>query len=455
VSSAVNGSMLPPGPPYPRPLQTLGWVTRPFALLERCRDRYGDIFTLKIATEPSWVFVSDPQAVKQVFTGDPRVLHAGEGNVVLLPVLGHHSVLLLDEHEHMAQRKLMLPSFHGERVSRYADLMHEIAERQIEHWPAGEPVAVWPGMQAITLDIIIRAVFGVEEAESLERLRTALREMLSRAVSPVRMAMLGVIGPRRIDRLQLLQAELRPVNRLLLEEIHTRREAPDLTERDDVLSMLVQARHEDGRPMSDAELRDELMTLLVAGHETTATALAWAVERLARHPDKLDRLREEVIAGDDAYLDAVVKETLRLRPVLPIVARRLTEPMEIGGHVLPAGVTVAPCIHLVHRRPDVYPEPARFRPERFLEQPAGTYTWIPFGGGVRRCLGASFALFEMKTVLAALVRARDLRPGSAAPERVARRGITLTPDRGGEVIFTRLDHSRPHPREREMIKEAA
>jgi cytochrome P450 len=399
------------------------------------------------------VFLSDPEAIKQVFTGDPRLLHAGEGNVVLLPVLGHHSVLLLDEHEHMAQRKLMLPSFHGERVLRYGDLMREVAEQQIERWPVGEPVALWPGMQAITLDIIIRAVFGVEEADRLERLRTALREMLARAVSPSRMALLGLIGPRRIDRMRLLEGELRPVDTLLIEEIHTRREAPDLSERDDVLSMLVQARHEDGRPMSDTELRDELMTLLVAGHETTATSLAWAVERLARHPDKLERLREEVVAGDDAYLDAVVKETLRLRPVIPIVARRLTEPMEIAGHQLPAGVVVAPCIYLVHRRPDVYPEPARFRPERFLEQPAGTYTWIPFGGGVRRCLGATFALFEMKAVLSALVGARAVRPATVAPERVSRRGITLTPNRGGEVVLAPLQRNRPRPRE--IVKEAA
>ena len=213
-----------------------------------------------------------------------------------------------------------------------------------------------------------------------------------------------------------------------------RREAPDLAEREDILSLLVEARHEDGSAMSDQELRDELMTLLVAGHETTATALAWALERLVRHPDKLDCLRAEVAAGEDEYLEAVVKETLRLRPILPLVARRLTEPMEIGGHLLPAGVTVTPCIYLIHRRPDVYPEPRRFRPERFLEQPAGTYTWIPFGGGVRRCLGASFAMFEMKAVLSQLVASRSLAPAQPASERVWRRSITLTPQHGGQVV---------------------
>ena len=194
--------------------------------------------------------------------------------------------------------------------------------------------------------------------------------------------------------------------------------------------------------MGDRELRDELMTLLVAGHETTATSLAWALERLIRHPEMLDRLRDEVAAGEDAYLDAVVKETLRLRPVLPITLRKLQQPMEIGGYLLPAGVSVAPCIHLVHRRPDIYPEPRRFRPERFLEQPAGTYTWIPFGGGVRRCLGASFALFEMKTVLAAVIRRARLRPSDPAPERVARRGITLTPGSGTRAIVDGIEPAR-------------
>ena len=223
-----------------------------------------------------------------------------------------------------------------------------------------------------------------------------------------------------------------PVDELLLDEIRQRRADPDVAERDDILSLLVQARHDDGEPMSDRELRDELMTLLVAGHETTATSLAWAIERLVRHPEKLERLREEPSGpdGDDEYLDAVVKETLRLRPVLPIVVRKLTEPMEIGGHRIPAGASLAPCIYLIHRREDIYPDPDAFRPERFLEQPAGTYTWIPFGGGVRRCLGASFAQFEMKRVLAAVAARLDLRPAEAEDERVARRAITLTPSAG-------------------------
>lgn len=436
TTSAVRPK-LPPGPPYPRTLQTLGWITRPMPFMERCHRRYGDVFTLKVAHEGTWVFLTHPDAVKQVFTGDPRLLHAGEGNIVLEPVVGSRSVLLLDEEEHMAQRKLMLPSFHGERMHRYGELMARAAEGEIERWPVGEPVALWPRMQAITLEVIMRAVFGISEADRLERLRGVLRTMLDWTTQPRRLLALAVLGPQRVQSKAMFREALDPVDELLLDEIRRRRDDPSVADRDDVLSLLVQARHEDGRLMSDAELRDELMTLLVAGHETTATALAWAIERLVRHPDKLRRLTEEVEAGEDDYLDAVVKETLRLRPVIPIVVRRLTEPMEIGGHLLPAGVSVTPCIHLMHRRADIYPEPERFRPERFLERPAGTYTWIPFGGGVRRCLGASFAIFEMKTVLSTVLARTQLEPAHMDSERVKRRAITLTPSGGAEVTVGR------------------
>jgi cytochrome P450 len=316
----------------------------------------------------------------------------------------------------------------------YRDTMTEVTERSLERWPAGRPLRVLPQMQAITLEVIMRSVFGVGDEQRLERLRARLRDVLDWGADPRRLALLAVIGPRRLTRNRTWSNVRGAADELLFEEIRRRRTAPDLEERDDILSMLIQARGEDGHGMTDEELRDELMTLLVAGHETTATSLAWALERLIRHPDKLERLRAEVEAGDDAYLDAVAKETLRLRPVLSIVLRRLTEPMEIGGRLLPAGVTVAPCIYLVHRRPDVYPEPHRFRPERFLEQPAGTYTWFPFGGGVRRCLGASFALFELKTVLAAIVTRMALKPVDASPERLVRRAITLVPARGAELV---------------------
>jgi cytochrome P450 family 135 len=435
---------LPPGPGASRALQTVRWIFRPAAMLEDCRRRYGDMFTLRIAHEGTWVFLADPDAIKQVFKGDPRVLHAGEANVVLLPMLGHHSVLLLDEAAHMSQRKLMLPSFHGERMRGYEDVMAEVARAEIGRWPLGEALPVRPAMQRITLEVIMRTVFGVQDAARRERLRSALAEALEWGSDPRRMAVLAAIGPQRLSRAQIFRRVRDPADALIYEEIADRRGAADLAERGDVLSLLLQVRHDDGSPMSDEELRDELMTLLVAGHETTTSALAWAVERLVRHPDKLERLCGEVESGDDDdYLDAVCKETLRLRPILALVLRRLTEPMEIGGRLLPAGVNLAPCIYLVHRRPDVYPEPLAFRPERFLDQPAGTYTWIPFGGGVRRCLGASFALFEMKVVLRELVAALELRPSDPRPERITRRAITLVPERGGQVVPTRRRAERP------------
>jgi cytochrome P450 family 135 len=425
---------LPPGPRYPRTIQTLGWGLRPMPFMERCRDRYGDMFTLRVAQEGTWVLVSHPDAVRQVFTGDPHVFHAGEGNAILLPVVGPHSVLLLDDEAHMAQRKLMLPSFHGARMERYGELMEEVARAEIERWPAGRPFAAWPRMQAVTLEVIMRAVFGVREGERLDLLRTRMRDLLDLTSDPRRIVFLALLGPHRIRDWGPFRRDLDPVDELVYEEIQARRNEPRVEDRDDVLSLLLQARHDDGRPMSDEELRDELMTLLVAGHETTATSLAWAIERLVRHADTLRRLRDEVESGQEEYLDAVVKETLRLRPVLPIVVRRLTEDAEVGGRLLPAGASVAPCIYLMHRREDVYPEPRRFRPERFLERPPGTYTWIPFGGGVRRCLGASFAMFEMKVVLRALVKSVRLLPAGLESERVRRRSITLTPERGAKVM---------------------
>ena len=413
----------------------MAWVARTGPFLERCRRRYGDVFSVRIAQEGTWVMLANPDHVRQVFTGDPKVFHAGEANAILRPVLGDNSVLLLDEQQHMTQRKLLLPPFHGERMQRYVDVMREVAEHEAERWPRDDPLKLWPRMQAITLEVIMRAVFGMEEGAKLDRLRDTLRESLDWASSPVQMTFLALFGPNRVRNMRTFRGRFAKVDALIYEEIRARRSAEDLEERDDIMSLLLQARHEDGSPMSDIELRDELMTLLVAGHETTATALAWGIERLVRHPDKLERLHEEAIAGGDEYVDAVAKETLRLRPVIPIVVRRVTEPVEIGDFTIPKGWKVAPCIYLMHRHADAYaPDPTAFRPERFLEQPAGTYTWIPFGGGIRRCIGASFAVVEMKTVLAAVARKVDLRPVRPEREHVVRRAITLTPNPGAEVI---------------------
>jgi cytochrome P450 len=424
--------MLPPGPRYPVALQTLGWIARPGPFMERCRDRYGDAFTLRLHNEGTWVLLSDPAAVKQVFTGDPKLLHSGEANGILRPIVGPNSVLLLDDRAHLSQRKLLLPPFHGERMKAYGALMAEAAEAEIAAWPAGRVVATRPAMQRITLEIVMRAIFGLTDTSAMGRMRAALTSMLDWTTKPSRLVLLVAAGPKGIPRIPEYRAVMAELDAVIAEAIERRRAAPDVAERDDVLSMLLGARHEDdGSPMTGAELRDELVTLLVAGHETTATALSWALERLARHPEAWARLR----SGDEPYLDAVIKETLRLRPVLPIVLRRLKAPLEIGGWELPEGVSAVPCIYLMHRRPDIYPDPLAFRPERFLVQPAGTYTWIPFGGGVRRCLGASFAQFEMAAVLRVLARRCErLEPDALVPERTSRRSITLVPAREGSVV---------------------
>jgi cytochrome P450 len=427
---------LPSGPRMPRAAQTAIWSRQAQWMLEQCRARFGEMFTLKIAYEGTWVMVSDPELVKQVFTGDPRVFHAGEGNQILRPILGDNSVLVLDEKPHIGQRKLLLPPFHGERMQGYGETMAEIAAREIESWPTGTPYRLRPRMQAITLEIILETVFGVHEKARLDPLRAALRDFLDLTTDPRLLLPVVLIGPERIRRVAAFRRRIDRVDELIHREIADRRRAEDLADRDDILSMLVAARHEDGSPMSDAEIRDELLTLLVAGHETTATALSWAVERLVRHPEKLERLRAEALAGEEAYLTATIQETLRLRPVIVLVIRKLTEPVEIGGYELPAGASVTPCIHLVHRNPAIYPEPDRFLPERFLDTPPGTYTWIPFGGGVRRCLGAAFAQFEMAVVLKELVKRHEIRPARDASERPFRRAITETPRHDAEVVLS-------------------
>jgi cytochrome P450 len=425
---------LPPGPAAPLAWQTAAWIARPGPFMERCRRRYGDVFTIRLPANGECVFVSDPVAIKQVFTASPDVLRAGEGNQALEPLVGSRSLLLLDGRDHLRHRRLMLPPFHGERMRRYGELMREITLAEAERWPLGRPIAMQPRLQSITLEIILRVVFGIHEGPRLERIRGLIVELLAVGTSPAVMipALRGYSGP--LSPTRRFSEALAAVDAGLYEEIRVRRTAPDLAERDDIFSMLVQASDEDGEPLSDQELRDELITLLLAGHETTATALAWACERLVRTPRALDRLVEDADSGETAYTDAVVTETLRLRPPLPIVGRRTAEPYELLGRELPAGTLIAPCIYLVHRRPDIYPDPYSFRPERFLERPPETYAWLPFGGGIRRCLGASFASFEMRVVLQAIVGRLRLSSAEPAAERVRRRAIVLAPGRGARVV---------------------
>jgi len=427
---------LPPRPDLSGWMMRTGFIFQPTRFLEQCHERMGDYFTLRPAANRVLVVTVDPAAVKQVFTGDPDLLHAGEANIVLAPLLGQRSVLLLDGPEHLRQRKLMLPPFHGERMRTYARAMEEAAEWHIAGWPRGRRFSVLPSMQAITLDVIMRAVFGVEDERGREQLAAPLRRQLDMVANRLTTLMLMLTSnngnPGNRGPWAKIAAARREADGLIYEQIRRRRADSRSGERTDVFSLLLAARDEDGEPLSDQELRDELMTLLVAGHETTATAMAWTLERIVRHPEVLARLREE---PDGDYLDAVIKETLRLRPVVPAVARKLMVPMEFGGWQLPAGVHIAPSIYLLHRRPDLYPDPTAFKPERFLGTNPGTYEWIPFGGGIRRCLGASFALMEMKVVLGTILRSVELRPAHGDGESVTRRAVTLAPTRGGRIAL--------------------
>jgi len=424
---------LAPGPRMPSALQALGWAKRPYPFMKRCRERYGDTFTLRILHSGTWVFLCDPVDVKRVFTTPAAELGVELANPLLLPVLGPRSVMLLEEPEHMPRRRLMLPPFHGRRMGTDAEMMAEVTRSEIGRWPVGEPFELWPRMQRITQEVIVRSVFGRDEAGRLGPLRELLHRLTATLNDPGRLSMLAALGPGWFARSGRFRAAMEPVEAALLEEVDRRRRAGPNGHKD-IVSILIDARYEDDSPLSDRDMRDELMTLLTDG--PTSSSLAWVFERLLRHPEKLERLREEVLAGEeDTYMDAVVKETLRLCPPVPVVVRRLLEPLELGGHELPAGTTVAPCVYLIHRREDVYPQPRRFLPERFLEQAPGTYTWIPFGGGTRRCLAASYAELEMKRVLRTVLSEVDLRPAEEdAGEHSRRSAISFSPDKRGRVV---------------------
>jgi cytochrome P450 len=427
---------LPPGPREPSWLQAVRWWTRPVPFMERCRARYGPRFTIRLLGLPPFVMLTDPGEIKEVFTAPPEVLHPGQGAGLLRPIVGSNSLILLDEGAHLSQRRLMLPAFHGERIARLTDVMAEVAGAEIDGWPRHERTALHPRLQALTLEIILRTVFGLEEGARLERLRRSLTDILATATSPTSTLppLQHDLGPRtpwgRFVRLRdKVDAELFAL-------IDERR--AEAGERDDVLALLLAARHEDGSPMSDQELRDELMTLLVAGHETTASQLAFAFERLVRTPAVLARLTAELAGGGgDAYLTATVQETLRRRPVLPNAApRAVMQEIEVGGQRYPPGVCLVPNAYLIHHDPSIYPEPYASRPERFLDESPGTYTWIPFGGGRRRCLGAAFATVEMQVVLRAVLgRTSPRAAGDGRLEVSRRRSITLSPREGAEVVL--------------------
>ncbi len=428
--------MLPPGPRMPSTLQAVAWARRPLPFLERCQKHFGDIFTIRVKHAGTWVILADPEDVKKVFTADHAVLGVGLANSILGPLLGPRSVMLLEEPEHVRRRKLMLPPFHGERMHGYSEMMAEVTRRELEKWPVGEPFELWPRMQEITLEAIMRVVFGPADTDELRGLRASLRRLTNWMNDPKRLNLLAAAGPGRFAGNRDYRAMMEPVERAVLEQVRLRQADPQYTGGEDIATMLGQARYEDGSPMTEQDLRDELVTLLTDG--PTSSLISWAFERILRHPQQYARLRTEVETDgkDGPYLDAVVKETMRLCPAAPIVVRRLLEPMELGGYTIPAGMTVAPCVHLVHRRPDIYPEPLRFRPERFLERPAGTYTWIPFGGGVRRCLAAPYAQLLMKQVIGTVVAEIDLRVPDPRSELARKSAIAFVPHRHARVIRT-------------------
>ncbi|MEX2197008.1 MAG: cytochrome P450 [Thermoleophilaceae bacterium] len=434
--TATIAEPLPPGPRAPRALQTYLWLTRPAQVFERCARRYGDPFTLRLLLAGDMVYVAEPGAVREIFSGDPGVFNAGEAYTLMEPTGGRNSLFLLDGDDHLRMRKLLSAPLHGERLKRWKPVIEELAEREIARWPVGTPFALRPITESLTLDVIMRIVFGIREPGRAAELRSLLPRLfhVSLAQAP------SFVVPRlRRDlgrwspwgRYVRLRAR---IDELLYEEIARRR--AELSgegggDRDDVLSLLLGARDDDGRALTDSELRDQLVTMLLAGHETTASSLAWAFERVLRTPHVHERLRAE---PHGEYLDAVIKETLRSRPVAAHVARKLTEDAELMGHRVPARTVVAASIYLLHHSPVLYPEPQAFRPERFLEKQPAPYSWIPFGGGVRRCLGAGLATLEMQVVIPAVLQRVRLRAARPEPERVVPLGVTLVPGRGGEVV---------------------
>jgi cytochrome P450 family 135 len=467
-SGAAGSGRFPPGPGLPRIVQTFGFMLAGPRFLEACRRRYGDAVAFRTVFDSGFVMIFDPALVKELFQGPGEQLRAGEANVMLGPVLGERSVLLLDGPEHLRHRRLMLPPFHGRRMQAFTGTMRRSADVEIDSWPVGEPFALLPSMQSLTLRVIMQAVFGYGSGAEEEELRRRLRAMVEPLAQPRGLMLLAAVpmllgraGRARRAMNDRFAAARREVDEVLYAEIARRRAVgvDVLRERDDVFSALLVAEDEDGRRLSDREVRDELVTLLLAGHETTATGLAWCLDLLLHSPAVLARAIAAAAgsaqpgaepaaavpheAGTDAagegYLDAVVKEALRIRPVIPGVGRVVRgEPFDLGGYSIPPGVEINPSIRVIHRREDLYPDAGSFRPDRFLAaDPPDTYTWIPFGGGTRRCLGASFALMEMRIVLERVLARTALRAADRHLDKVQLRAITLAPKNGVRVVQDR------------------
>lgn len=438
-----SAEMLPRGPRLSSLALTLAWSFAPTWVMDQCARRLGDTFTITFwPSARKLVIVSDPDAVKTVFTAPPEVAPSAAGSSPIASIMGPSSVITLTGPEHMRQRKLLLPPFHGERMREYAEVIVQATRHSMANWPLGKPMKLSERTRAITLEVILRAVFGVE-AERMGALREAIAGLLGPSQT-IALVVYALRRPTNEPPTGTIGRALDHLDAVIYEEIARRRSQADLGERNDILSLLLLARDEDGQAMTDQELRDELVTLLLAGHETTATSVAWAIERLVRHPSKLARLVAEIDAGEgDAYMQAVISETLRVRPVVPLVVRVLQTPLRVGAHELPVGTRVVPSIYLTNRNPRVYDAPEEFRPERFLHKSPDTFSWIPFGGGIRRCIGASFATLEMKLILQTMLS--ELSPSLPARgsrlwrngEWNQRRAITLVPAAGARVVWSR------------------
>jgi cytochrome P450 len=434
--SAVSRSephQLPPQPRLPEVAQSLLFWFDTERFMRACERRHGEVFMLRTQPIGKLVVLSNPEHIKQAFLGDRDVFHAGEGAEVLRPVMGDTSILLLDGTEHLEQRKRMLPAFHGDGVGDYGAIVEQATHEQIDRWPLERAFPLADAMRAITLEVIMRAVIGATDPARLAALREAL-PTVSEVSGPIlfmwQYPALGRYGMWRRYR----EAKER-TDELLEAEIAAHLSDPGLADRTDVLSLLINTELAENGTVDQKRMRDQLITLLLAGYETTTTGLAWAFERLLRNPTVLDRLRGSLADGEQDYLDAVVKETLRVRPVIYRVFRKLTEPTQIAGWQLPADIFVTPAIGLTHKNPALWPDPHAFRPERFLQSDSAPYSWIPFGGGPRRCLGAAFATLEMKTVIRTVLSRTELAPRRTRPERTRGRNITLVPHRGATVVM--------------------
>jgi cytochrome P450 len=415
-------------------MQTLEWMFRPIPFMERCREKYGPIFSIRLGPAGHVIMIAEPRAAKQVLTADPELFRAGDTNGIFKDVVGDHSILVLDGSEHLQHRRILLPVV-GRHAYRYRELIAQIARGRIANWKPGAELSLLPEMEAISFEVMMRIALGSDgRSEREQKLRTLIPQMMDRCESPFTLIPwfrheLGGVSPyARLMRF------IEGINEILHAAIEERRADPLVQVREDALSLLVQATYEDGSPLEDEVIRDELLTLLMAGYETTTAGLTWSMERLLRSPEKLARLIGELERGDESYLNAVVKETLRSRPVIPIAARKALAPIELLGYQIPAKSVLMVSIYLIHGDPELYPDPKEFRPERFLDGDPEGGAWMPFGGGVRRCLGAALAQYEMAVVLRTVLEEATLRAVGDGDEPVARRRFTLSPGAEGRVL---------------------